>query len=104
MPKYRVTAGGLARVTRDDRNRETERKHYSRGDVFESDADNAETQRYLRLGAIEEVDEEISAGNKSADDRGLVLDSDPRRVSKTGVSQTNDPIPGDEDETTMEVA
>ena len=53
---------------------------------------------------IEEVDEEISAGNKSADDRGLVLDSDPRRVSKTGVSQTNDPIPEDEDETNREVA
>ena len=64
MPKYRVIAGGLARVTRDERNRETERKHYSRGDVYESDADNDETKRYLQLGAIEEVDDETETNRQ----------------------------------------
>ena len=34
---------------------------------------------------------EIAATNAKLDDLGLVLDSDPRRVTKTGSAQTNDP-------------
>jgi capsid protein len=34
---------------------------------------------------------EIAATNAKLDELGLVLDSDPRRVTKTGSAQTNDP-------------
>lgn len=34
--------------------------------------------------ALEQLDDEIAKGHASADDRGLVFDSDPRRVNKSG--------------------
>ena len=36
----------------------------------------------------EDVDREIAADNRRADDLGLVFDSDPRRTSKDGGSAT----------------
>lgn len=41
--------------------------------------------------SIEQLDEEISKGNASADSYGLLMDSDPRKVSKSGVTQDADP-------------
>jgi capsid protein len=38
---------------------------------------------------------EIAATNAKLDALGLVLDSDPRRVTKTGSAQTNDPANDD---------
>lgn len=40
---------------------------------------------------VEEIDAEIAADNARADTLGLILDSDPRKVAKTGaVQQTFD--------------
>jgi len=39
---------------------------------------------------------EIAATNAKLDALGLVLDSDPRRVTKTGSAQTSDPADDDE--------
>ena len=42
----------------------------------------------------EEIDREIAADNARADALGLVLDSDPRRVARTGApSRTRNPNP-----------
>jgi capsid protein len=35
----------------------------------------------------EEIDAEIAADNERADSLGLILDSDPRKVAKTGAAQ-----------------
>ena len=35
----------------------------------------------------EEIDAEIAADNERADNLGLILDSDPRKVAKTGAVQ-----------------
>jgi len=43
--------------------------------------------------SLDQLDKEIARGNVSADDQGLVLDSDPRRVAKNGTAQANDPDP-----------
>jgi capsid protein len=44
---------------------------------------------------------EIAATNAKLDSLGLVLDSDPRRVTKTGSAQTSDPTnePADDEPT-----
>ena len=42
----------------------------------------------------EDVDREIAADNARADALGLVLDSDPRRVAKTGAAQSYNPAAG----------
>jgi capsid protein len=39
----------------------------------------------------EDVDREIAADNARADGLGLVFDSDPRKVARTGVAQTAPP-------------
>ncbi len=36
---------------------------------------------------VEEIDAEIAADNERADSLGLILDSDPRKVAKTGAVQ-----------------
>ena len=43
---------------------------------------------------------EIAATNAKLDDLGLVLDSDPRRVTKTGSAQAGDPTAPADTETT----
>ena len=40
---------------------------------------------------------EIAAINARLDDLGIVLDSDPRRVTKTGSAQTSDPAAGNDE-------
>lgn len=41
--------------------------------------------------SVERIDQELAADNERADAAGLVLDSDPRKVSTSGVSQSLDP-------------
>jgi capsid protein len=41
----------------------------------------------------EDVDREIAVDNARADQLGLVLDTDPRRVAKTGVVQAGETLP-----------
>ena len=43
--------------------------------------------------SLEELDALIKASNASADDHGMVLDSDPRRTTKAGLSPARDLIP-----------
>lgn len=38
-----------------------------------------------------ETDKRVAAGNKRADDLGLVVDSDPRRITNAGLGQSSDP-------------